>query len=237
MKDPVYVFGHRRSGNHFLIETIRLNFGITPLKHHGDFERVRSVIGSHRCLSIVRDGRDVLGSSFFWWRESGESAMSEIQRSFRRYSFSEYLGGKVQCPGFTDADDRGGVGQWDIDAGLISDPVRRWASHVNGFLNKVPVIHYSDLAENPSETILRIGEILGEPMQNDSPRPVTKRVGFNPARHLGTRLQRAVYLARTGHPKAIRGPNRAIFSPEDHTLFQRLAGETIHRIEAQRHSP
>ena len=67
MKDPVYVFGHRRSGNHFLIETIRLNFGITPLKHHGDFERVRSVIGSHRCLSIVRDGRDVLGSSFFWW--------------------------------------------------------------------------------------------------------------------------------------------------------------------------
>lgn len=153
------VLGVRRSGNHFLIETLHANFKERFAKGHRPAD-IRLFKGGKE-VYIIRDIRDVLCSCYRWWTLSGESRISGIRDDFQDYSFDDYVGGKVKIKEFIDKDGKGGVGKWDMDRRLISDPISHWINHVESYENEnIPIVRYEDLKQDTKGVVIRLWKEL-----------------------------------------------------------------------------
>lgn len=144
----VNVISHRRSGTHFLMEILRMSYGKEVRKVHN--EESRGKAGEE--VYLLRDGRDVMVSCFFWWKESGESKVSGIAPGFKGVSFSYFLRGKVS---FKFKLARGGVAPSEVEAGIISDPVGFWVNHTLAYAH-LPMVRYEDLVKGEFSELKRI---------------------------------------------------------------------------------
>lgn len=209
----INVFGHRRSGNHFLIQSIEVNFNAGGKKRHEDYQLLDSSTQNEKGIYIVRDGRDVLTSCYCWWKDSGESEMSNIKKDFLKYGFSQYIRGQVEIPSYIEA--KTGTKKWDIEAGLFKDPIQRWIDHVESYYGKFTFIKYEDLKTKPDETLTKIQEIIGaEPVKNPFVH-VTNLVGLHPR-------------------KGVVGDYKNMFTKEDEEFFWEKAGKTMEKLGYKR---
>lgn len=157
-------YGFRRSGNHLLMETIHQNFVEKFQKCHAFADIRKDVIEGDINLEvfIVRDIRAVLASCYVWWRESGESRASGVQQQFLKYSFEDFVKGKVKL----DANKikikkEIGVLKYDIERGVITNPVKAWIEHTESFLKTdMPKIRYETLVQRPIDVMLYLQKKL-----------------------------------------------------------------------------
>lgn len=176
------VLGYRRSGNHLLIETLQANFKERFAKGHRPANIRRFKNGNE--VYIIRDIRDVLCSCYRWWTLSGESKVSGIRNEFQEYDFEDYVKGKIEITEFIDMDGKGGVGKWDMDRGLISDPIGSWLVHVDSYEKEgIPIIRFEDLKKEPEMVVRRLWRELDLTPTidiNQRVRKVERYVGYMP---------------------------------------------------------
>jgi hypothetical protein len=166
------VASHRRSGTHFLMQSLRLTFGGKfPLcKTHSLASELRTpvarieYVGGERPESvdepvvyIVRDVRDCLTSNYHWWRTSMESRCGGILPHFCDVTPAGYIGGEVRLEDVPTPNPGCGVTRAHLEFGIFADPAGFWTRHVRGYLEEgIPVIRYEDLLQQPRKTLLEI---------------------------------------------------------------------------------
>lgn len=201
------VYSHRRSGTHLLINYIKMCFGIEAKKYH--LEPNKEIRQQHQVIYIVRDGRDVLTSCYYWWKTSGESRVCHIQEAFDTLSFAEYLRG-IDVPTFTPHISPNGevnVKTSEVEDGIFRTPINFWKDHALSAHDKYPVVRYEDLVKNPEETMTSLSVALQLKMRR-RPTPITKLVGYHPR-------------------KGKIGDHKNHFSETDLKLFNGVAGDLL----------
>jgi hypothetical protein len=180
----ILVISHERSGTHFLINSIALNFGYQerqidldltqgfscaqPAQAAAWFARCRgrvfsSVFKAHHArpllMPILEPFRDEF-HIFYIYRDG-----RDVMTSFWRYlnHLQPGWGPQTRTPGeFMRARPFGGILQYQH--GQDESMLSRWTSHVNGWHAAGSVAHliaYEDLHRNFAVTIQRLGEIIG----------------------------------------------------------------------------
>ena len=175
------VASHRRSGTHFLMQSLRLTFGKKFLlyKSHNLATEIRTpaarieYIGGmpqatdkppvdDPTLYIVRDVRDSLTSNYHWWRTSMESQCGGILPHFRDVTPAGYIRGQVRLQEVPTPVPGCGVTRAHLELGIFTDPAGFWARHVSGYLEQgIPVIRYEDLLRQPRQTLREIASRFG----------------------------------------------------------------------------
>lgn len=170
-----YVYSHRRSGTHFLIETLNLNFGIGIEKKHM-FYREEHLTDFN--FYIARDIRDCIISNYHWWRTSGESVNEfKIADRFSKYSISEYIRGISE---FDNDELISPLYNYKLSPEIFNNPLEYWCKHIMSFKDKenVFMITYKDLLEKYDESIISISNYINKPI--DDIKKVDKLVGYHP---------------------------------------------------------
>jgi hypothetical protein len=168
----LFVFGHRRSGNHFLMESIKLNFGWDEFyKDHCLFDG-DEIEPDGSDIYIVRDGRDVMVACFHWW-----SLQKGSQNVFLGRSFSDFLHGKIYVnnPIMYDPDVMN-----PVVPEMFADPIGYWVQHTIGWKDKVFTVRYEDLNYNPVSVLEIIEREFGFSRKNEKLEPLRDLVGHAP---------------------------------------------------------
>lgn len=170
------IYSVRRSGNHFLMETIRANFGV---KFDKDHRFVNSLDDFDLAIYMVRDIRDVLVSNYYWWKKTGESWALGVRKQFENYNISmpEFIRGTKVKPLNTDKADGSSVKDY------FQDPVEFWAKHIYSAKGKIPIVRFEDLKLNGEKTIRNIANWLGYDLPEEI-KEIKHLVGFNPRKGL-----------------------------------------------------
>jgi hypothetical protein len=101
LQPPLRIVAHRRSGNHFLWESLHINYNIEDaagvdgddFKYHRPFNMApEGFCEEFTCVFLVRDPRDTLVSNWFYWKNNGERRL-KMQKFLDNISFSDYLRG------------------------------------------------------------------------------------------------------------------------------------------------
>ena len=159
----VTTFGHRRSGNHFVMETLKKNFMVKRItKSHRPFKpRFLDLAGPK--LLVVRDGRDTLTACYHWWK-SVKGSRAHMDKK----TFHQYIQGNVPAiKGFAQAD-------------FITAPVDMWVSYMEGWIDKIPIIRFEDLKLDFEQTIVHVGKQLELTKRSSNFEPLDKLVGYSP---------------------------------------------------------
>lgn len=201
------VYSHRRSGTHLLIEHIKRCFDIEAVKWH---ELTWEQIRNNQVVGIIRDGRDVLTSCYHWWRESGESEVCGIKRSFEGVTFARYLNG-IKTPHF-EPHPPGNVSESEIKKGLLDRPITYWVNHTHNAFYKLPIIcvYYEDLVLDPEKPMHTISKYLNIPIK-EKPKPIEEPVGYYPR-------------------KGKIGDHRNYFGPLEQYLFDQKARPLMEQL-------
>ena len=177
------VISNERSGTHFLINTICLNFNLSPqwisVPHSSTPQEILDFLNSeepsyrvykshHQSYSfklswkrlkdfskfyVVRDGRDVLTSQYYHFKHYGWLRASNV---------SEFLRDSLdKCP----------ERYRYFDQKTSPNMVARWVTHINSWLpllerENIAIIRYEDLHQN-------FGEVLGT---------ISKRLDLSPSK-------------------------------------------------------
>lgn len=224
------VASHRRSGTHFLMQSLALTFGgrFPVFKTHGlagevlaRKAKVERIHGTEpppsaeevqrQTLYIVRDVRDCLTSNYHWWRTSMESKCGGILPHFHDVTPQAYLGGAVALRAVPSPDPGCSVTQAHIDIGIFSDPAGFWARHVASYLEAdLPIIRYEDLLQSPRRTLLQIAERFGL-KRPWFPRAPRRLVGHDPR-------------------KGVIGDHKSLFDAGSLRLIAGKAGRVMERL-------
>jgi len=206
IEDEIYIFGHRRSGNHFLAELLIRNFGIqfnqNKHKSHSLVFDVSTI--PNNSLYLVRDGRDVLVSCYYWWKSTKGAGPA-----YQDKTFSDYLHGlSVDELLYYD------LNYHDVELWL--DPIMYWVKHVTGWLNFIDeldilLVKYEDLK-------LDLGRVMNE---------IESKLRLNKLKpnYIGVG-------SLVGHAprKGIIGDWKNHFNDADLNLFFDKAGEVMERL-------
>ena len=160
------IFGHRRSGNNFLKEGIDSNFICDKITvSHVPF---RDKLVLNNGVFLVRDGRDVLTSCYYWWKECRGS-----RTNFKSKTFSQYIRGENTVT----------AKQMELSnefEKMFTDPVGFWIEYNELWLEKKPVVRFEDLKNNQVDVLDLIGKNFNLKMKTDSLESVNKLVGYSP---------------------------------------------------------
>ncbi|MCP3684493.1 MAG: sulfotransferase domain-containing protein [bacterium] len=174
----IKIASHRRSGTHLAMVTLAYNFEITLTeddnKTHLPYDRLKKRLKEgDQIVYVLRDGRDVMLSCFQWWQKSKEAWGNNIIGSMHNKKFIEFLQG-IEVPDFKEDV----IKQWEMDAGMLSDPIMYWMNHVRSYLPQkdVIVIKYEDLKNR--EKVIELGKKLGLKMKTSDVRFVNQAVGY-----------------------------------------------------------
>jgi hypothetical protein len=199
------VFSHRRSGTHFLLETLDLNFNKKVVwwnsKSHAFFNNQRIPKDS---IYLVRDGRDVMVSAYHYWRVGGEPR-SEIHGTMKRYptSFSQFLRGKLNTEFIP-----------EVWLPYVQDPIGYWVRHTE-WENHIYTVHYEDLVADPEKVMVEISFAFGVPLKKPPikymPERITELVGIFPR-------------------KGVVGEWKSHFSDNDLIFFLKKAGQRMKEL-------
>jgi hypothetical protein len=176
--------------------------------------RANALLASSRILYVVRDGRDVLVSLYYYMRHYSEHV--------REQSFERFLRDRDDffqaCPGFE---------------GL--DRVSAWARHVEGWLAepRVVVIRYEDLISRREKCLRRALERLELPAP-ERVEPVPVPAGL--PRRLLRRLIAPIFPRRVSTAirprRGVSGDAAGHFTQRDEMLFRERAGAVLERLGA-----
>ena len=165
-----------------MMETLTQNFKCeiseeNGNKTHADYAHLLPRLKDNdRVVYVVRDGRDVLSSCYTWWNLSGESQNANIYPTFKPCTFKEYIEGKIKIPNFNEDM----VKKWEMDLGLISDPIDYWMKHVQSYLHSGDsrVVIYSYESLKTGRLIKKLGRMLRLEQRHPHITPVNKIVGY-----------------------------------------------------------
>lgn len=228
------VASHRRSGTHFLMQSLRLTFGKKFLlyKSHSLVSEIRTpaarieYIGGERrtsgapsadepILYIVRDARDSLTSNYHWWRTSMESKCGGILPHFADVTPAGYIRGQVRLEDVPTPAPGCGVTRAHLELGIFTDPAGFWARHVSGYLQQgVPVLRYEDLLQQPRRTLREIADRFGL-ARPWFPRAPRRLVGHDPR-------------------KGVVGDHRTLFDAATLQLIDERAGAVMAELGYER---
>lgn len=178
-KVGVSLISFRRSGTHFLHETLKLNFNLNyfnPTINHPAYSicTAKIVRLNSYPIYIYRDVRDVMKSLFNFFRLSRWYEWYNMDVDLSRMSFSDFLRGKVDttnisCPHLRD---------------LLLNPVKAWVDHTS-WLNPLSMrgvegpmfsVKYEDLLLSLDKEVQRISEYLRKELKVACPIPCEKQV-------------------------------------------------------------
>ena len=178
---PIQTISFRRSGTHFLIETLKKNFSceISSRVIHPGFDLHTAVVMrlDYNVIYIYRNPKDVMKSLYNFFKYSDWKFWSgfdvRIADSFTGFINGESKAIDVFCPHFHL---------------VLTDPINAWVEHTNWMLplNKFDVrgsvfsIKYENLKDNGAHEIKRISEHFDTPINNGCFSPFTTRVSMNP---------------------------------------------------------
>jgi len=163
------IFSHRRSGTHLLMELIKKNFDVSPIKVHWPQPAVKRNV-----IYIKRDPLDTLTSCYHWWKSSGESKVSRIMDRFSDVTPKEYINGIPDLKFLP----LGGVKTEEMEAGLLSSPVEFLKKHHN-LGKRFYTVQYEDLVNDYKAEM----EMIEETFEFSPPKefkPVESLVGHHP---------------------------------------------------------
>lgn len=176
---PLQLISFRRSGNHLLKETLKVNFNVPITKYTiahpwPDLHTAVLLDSKFTLLYIVRDGREVMASLYNFLKESSFRKWDGVQVKIAN-NFSDFLLGKNKV-----------VDCWCPNMRLMfENPALSWARHTlwielpkhNWFKTAIRYIKFENLVLKPEKTILKISENFNWPLKNKDPIPIRKLVG------------------------------------------------------------
>jgi len=242
-RKKVMVVGHERSGTHFLMNTLALNFGYVArpwinfdfdlginfhapqavrdffVQMHG--KPVLNIVKSHHPYGFFSEVIDEIHDEFhvFYILRDPRDVMVSYWRCIRELPWDE--GPRADTVGeFMRAAPRGAVMRYQKEQ--VPNMLARWKAHVDSWIHDAPtivrnnliVIRYEDLNSNYRLVVSRIGEHLGIHCAT----PVRPNTTDN------------VVLPGKGEI----GGHRQYFTADDHAFVQDVAGETIQSLELVR---
>ncbi|TPW17031.1 MAG: hypothetical protein FD130_819 [Halothiobacillaceae bacterium] len=189
------VVSHERSGTHFLMNTLALNFGYVSepwwnldyetglnFYSHRNIERylrqahnqpVPNILKTHHHVDFFSETLDYLTDQFhvYYIYRDPQDVMCSFWRMLRGLSWSE--GPKTETVGeFMRAAPSGGLMRYQQNQ--ASNMLQRWRSHVEGWLaeaegyysGRIFIVRYEDLNKNFNQTVSVIGQSMGRDAQN-----------------------------------------------------------------------
>lgn len=179
---PIKIISHRRSGTHFLWETMRLNFSdqcfganieSNALKWHRLPERspIEDMIEKNNCIHILRDCRDTLVSTWRWWM-SGAEPYYGILPIIQGSTFSQFLHGVPEWR----LKHRKKIGE--VERHLL-DPIKVWMEY-SEWSDIIFTVRFEDLKFNLKETMYEIRDEFGFHLNSEEPKPINRLVGWQP---------------------------------------------------------
>jgi len=173
-----------------------------PFKSHVPFSDsyLSGIIRTRTCIYLVRDARDVLVSSYYYWK-AGREPDFRVHAIFNELSFSQYLHGEAVDVG------KRVCGKSFILPEMFSDPIKHWLSYAE-WSNKIFTVRFEDLKTNYEDVIISVGKYIGRNVYDDVVKYVAKLVGHSPR-------------------KGIIGDWKNHFSEEDLEYVWNIAGDTM----------
>lgn len=168
----VKTLSHQRSGTWFLKHTLLENFDIEVARgpHYSPYNKDGYCVKNH--IYIYRDGRDVLVSLYYHMKVGEPRNCIKNINDYCDISFKDFLRGQFKAlPG-----KRSMIGFNEI----FSNPAKYWAKHTEWVDKHGWCVRYEDLKNKPEETIIKISNMIGVELKNNTPTPVKKLVGINP---------------------------------------------------------
>lgn len=173
MLNPILLISFRRSGAHFLLETLKNNFNYPLVDnsfHPGfDLHHAAQIRHDYTPMYIYRNPIDVMKSLYNFFKYSDWRIWSGFDVDMSNLSFSEFLHGKTRiinvfCPHFKL---------------IFENPILAWVEHTKWMipLNKHDVkgsifsVKYENLVDQPEKEILRISKNINIRLRNDRPVP------------------------------------------------------------------
>jgi hypothetical protein len=164
------IIGHRRSGNHFLWHLLKSNFGtdiFSPSKkfqftYHRPIKSANpeALMKSKHCIHLMRDCRDVLVSSWYYWRKGKESNYG-VRKIFENSTFSQYLHGELPV---------------DNKGTLFSNPIKHWLEYTE-WVDVLFTVKFEDLKIELEKTMKDIGDYFNLLLINSEVKTVNNLVG------------------------------------------------------------
>jgi hypothetical protein len=205
---PILVISFRRSGTHFLLETLKTNFEYNLIDNafHPGFDLHCSAFlrKKYNTIYIYRNPREVIKSLYNFFRTSIWRVYSGFDADLSGVSFADFLRGKTKiinvfCPHFRL---------------IFENPILAWVEHTKWMfpLNKFDIqgkifsIRYEDLVDTPKREITRISQYLKAPLIHGIPKPFVHRVALN------------------------KNPISVEFTKEDEDLLFKIAGNRMREL-------
>lgn len=227
--------GYPRSGTTLLCHLMAGYLDLPFVRHYRLPVAMPCVIHSHwrpvpppsRSIYIVRDGRDVMVSRYFYEVRKLESARNPRSRRLRKERFT-YLYG--ESADLTDA--RLNLAKF-IDAEMRRPILTgvNWSTHVQHWLDaqsdRIAVVRYEDLVADAVDTLGPVFEQLtGEQSDREYLRATAQRFDFlHQAKRSQSEFRRAAYMR-----KGTVGDWRNYFTPEASEIFRAFAGAMLDRL-------
>jgi hypothetical protein len=159
----VATFGHRRSGNHFIMATLERNFLIEKATKCHKFYRPKLLRGPEPKILIVRDGRDTLTACYHWWK-----AVRGSRKQMSDKSFNQFVKGEI--PAIADFK----------QSKFITNPIDMWVNYMTGWVDKLPIIRFEDLKNDLVRTLEKVESELKLERKKNNFSPVNELVGYTP---------------------------------------------------------
>lgn len=156
------IISHRRSGTHFLWETLKSNFDLkkspSPEGDMGGFKwhllhkyTSENFVLNNTCVFLIRDPRDTLTSLWYYWKKGAESWF-RMDEFLKGKSFSEYIRGP-----FENDMSKIEFAKTSPDFGHFLDPVQHWIDYTE-WSNYVYTIRFEDLKHDPIKVLDKFSE-------------------------------------------------------------------------------
>ena len=233
------VISHERSGTHFLMNTLALNFGYTVepwwnldyetglnFYSHRSIEKhlrkahdraIPNILKTHHSVDFLSDVLTYLTEQFhvFYIYRDPRDVMCSYWRMLRGLRWNE--GPKCDSVGeFMRVAPSGALLRYQTEQ--MPSMLQRWKQHVDGWLNKAEgeyqgrmvLVRYEDLNKNFNQTMMSIAHDIGVGI--DAPRRPPK--------------DKNVVVAGKGKT----GGFQQHFTPEDHQLVESEVGDTLSRL-------
>jgi hypothetical protein len=149
-KDKYIISSHRRSGSHFFLQVLRENrsrHGMPDgtIRHwkpdHHIFKEDNTNLSG--VINIVRDGRDVLVSCYYYYQK-----IKELEKQFKKASFQDYLYGRVEVK------NPDGILKQHWTEQMFYDPIGYWIDFVESWMDVGLMVKFETLLENYPKTPL-----------------------------------------------------------------------------------
>lgn len=183
---PFRIMAHRRSGNHFLWQSMSRNFSVKEVegfKYHRPYKFAnKKIMNRYNCIYLVRDVRDTLVATWHYWSNLSAEPSMGVNAVIKGVTVSEFIHGisekKLKKFGFKKK-----TMLQRIIYEHLNDPVQHWVDY-SEWSDYLYVVRFEDLKLEPKETLKKISENFGLKFKKNKINPLNKLVGNFPRKGL-----------------------------------------------------